>query len=62
MSIEDVEVGRKVIYRPFKGCGVDQEEEGVITSISDNGSIVFVRYGSGVGSKGTYVGDLHYLI
>lgn len=59
MKLSEVEVGRKVIYTPFEGCGKEQKEEGVITSKND--SHVFVRYGSDIHSKATNPIDLEYL-
>ena len=36
------DVGRKVVYNPFKDCNPDQRETGVITSWNDK--FIFVRY------------------
>jgi hypothetical protein len=35
-------IGRNVIYTPFKGCDESQKEAGTITSVNDK--FVFVRY------------------
>lgn len=60
MKIQDVEVGRKVIYTPFKGCDPNQLEEGVITSFNEQ--TVFVRYGDDIHAKGTHPRDLQYSV
>lgn len=59
MNIEDAEIGRKVVYTPFKGCNPKLLEEGVITN--KNERFVFVRYGSDIHSKGTDAEDIDYL-
>ena len=59
MNIYEVEIGRKVIYTPFKGCSLNQKEEGVITNI--NKYHVFVRYGNDVNSKATDPEDIKYV-
>ena len=56
MRIEDAEVGRAVVYTPYKGCPPDALEEGIITSKNDK--YVFVRYGSNYHSKATSPEDL----
>lgn len=59
LKLSEVEIGRKVVYTPFKGCGEDQKEEGIITSKNDK--YIFVQYGSDTHSKATNVKDLEYL-
>lgn len=49
-------IGRKVIYKPYLGCGMDDHEYGVITST--NSKYVFVRYGKDINSKATDPNDL----
>lgn len=58
MTLEEASqnVGRKVIYTPFKGCDPKDKEYGVITSV--NSLYVFVRYGSDINSKATGAEDL----
>lgn len=51
MKTENVEIDRKVVYKPFPNCSSDQIEEGVVTSYNDK--YVFVRYGNDVNSKAT---------
>ena len=61
IDLDGRDIGRKVIYRP-RGLPM-REEEGVVTSVRRSatmGTIVFVRYGSDSGSKGTKAEDLHY--
>ena len=59
MDIKDAEVGRKVIYTPYRGCDAKLKEEGVITSF--NKKYIFVRYGSQTASLATEPSDLKYL-
>lgn len=59
MILENIEIGRKVIYTPFVGCDPDMREEGVITSFNEK--FVFVRYGNDVNSKATNPEDIEYL-
>lgn len=49
-------IGRKVVYTPFKDCEYYMKETGVITST--NNKFVFVRYGNDVNSKATMAEDL----
>lgn len=53
MKIENVEIGRKVIYKSF-----GKTEFGVITSFNEK--YVFVRYGNDINSKSTRPSDLEY--
>lgn len=62
MKIDDLteqDVGRKVVYVPFKDCDFDLYEEGVITSWNDVN--VFVRYGSDCHSKATSPCDINFI-
>lgn len=59
MVLQEVEVGRKVIYTPFIDCSDQLKEEGVVTS--KNSRFVFVRYGKGVNSIATDPEDIEYL-
>ena len=58
MTLKQAEnhIGRKVVYKPFLGCDMDDWEYGVITSV--NSKYVFVRYGSAVSAKATDPNDL----
>jgi hypothetical protein len=59
LRLDQVEIGRKVVYTPYKDCPVHLKEEGVITGSNDR--FVFVRYGSDVNSKATDIGDIEYI-
>ena len=62
MKLEDLkeeDIGRKVIYTPFKGCDFSLKEEGVITSW--NSRVIFVRYGSDCNSKATSDYDINFI-
>lgn len=59
MKLSEIEVGKKVIYTPFKDCSEEQKEKGIITSKNDR--YVFVRYGNDVYSKATNPKDLIYI-
>lgn len=58
MTLEEAKnnIGRWVVYTPFKGCPDNQKEVGVITSVND--TYVFVRYGNELHSKATRPEDL----
>lgn len=56
MKMEDIEIGRKVVYRAYRPCDV---EEGVVTSVNDRH--VFARYGNDVNSKATNPKQLEYI-
>lgn len=58
MTIEEAKrnIGNSVTYTPFEGCGENQKEYGVITSVNER--FVFVRYGNDVNSKATRAEDL----
>lgn len=60
MNLEEARnnIGRVVIYTPFKGCSFRDLERGVITSVNDK--YVFVRYGNELISKSTRPEDLHF--
>ncbi|MEG1565367.1 MAG: hypothetical protein RR342_01330 [Bacilli bacterium] len=51
-------VGRGVVYIPYKDCPKSQIEYGTITSVND--SYVFVRYGKDLHSKATRADDLKF--
>lgn len=59
MELSKVKVGKKVVYIPFRGCGEEQKEQGIITSKNDK--YVFVQYGLDTHSKATNPMDLKYL-
>lgn len=61
MTLEEARsnIGKKVIYTPFKDCSYKDKEEGIITSV--NKVNVFVRYGSDVNSKATNPEDLSFI-
>ena len=54
------DIGRKVVYEPFRHCDTSLLEEGVITSFND--TYVYVRYGSDVHSKATRANDLVFWV
>ena len=58
MTLEEARknIGRYVVYTPFKGCDASQKEMGIITSVNDR--YVFVRYGNDINSKATRPEDL----
>ena len=60
MTLEEARnnIGRYVVYTPFKGCSESQKELGVITSVND--TYVFVRYGDELHSKATRSEDLKF--
>jgi hypothetical protein len=58
LNMEDVKVGRKVVYTPFKGCDPKDKEEGVITG--KNSRFVFVQYKGDFHSKATKPEDIKY--
>lgn len=58
-EVNNIEIGRKVVYTPFIGCDPELREEGVITDYNDK--FVFVRYGNDVNSKATSPEDIEYL-
>lgn len=62
MTLDDARnnIGRSVVYKPFKGCDKSQYEYGVITRVGD--VFVFVRYGSEILSKATNPKDLRFMI
>lgn len=59
MELAEAEIGRKVIYTPFKGCDPKLKEEGVITGKTQR--FVFVRYGADLYSKATDPRDIEYI-
>ena len=59
MNLKDVVIGKSVIYTPFKGCGKEQLEYGIITGMTDD--FVFVRYGDDINSKATHPQDIEYI-
>ena len=59
-SVTSADHGRKVVYRPPHVPTTEAGEEGVITGLTSHPEIVFVRYGSDVFSKATYVIDLEF--
>lgn len=58
MTLKQAEkyIGRQVIYKPYLGCGLDDHEYGVITSV--NLGYVFVRFGRDLASKAVKPEDL----
>ena len=60
MTLDDARnnIGRSVVYKPFKGCDKSQYEYGVITGVNER--FVFVRYGSEILSKATNPQDLRF--
>ena len=58
MTLEQAKenIGRKVIYRPYKG---GEPEEGVISSV--NTQFVFVRYGDDCSGQATSADDLEFI-
>jgi hypothetical protein len=59
LKLNEVEIGRKVVYTPYKNCPAHLKEEGVVTGSNDR--FVFVRYGSDYNSKATDVEDIEYI-
>lgn len=58
IPLNQVELDRKVVYIPYRGCPPHLKEEGVITG--KNERFIFVRYGNDVHSKATSPEDLEY--
>ena len=49
-------IGRIVIYTPYKGCPNRLKQRGIVTHANDK--YAFVRYGGDIGAKATKVDDL----
>jgi hypothetical protein len=62
ISLEDAKnnIGRAVIYTPFKNCEDSIKERGYITSV--NNMFIFVRYSYSNNGIATYPGDLEFEI
>lgn len=60
MTLEEARknIGRIVVYTPFKGCDESQLQYGEITSV--NNKFVFVRYGRKIHSEATRPEDLKF--
>lgn len=51
-------IGRSVIYIPYKNCSRELIESGIITSVNE--IYVFVRYGKDLHSKATRPDNLRF--
>lgn len=60
MTLKDAanNIGKSVVYTPFKGCKEKDLEYGIITTTSNK--YIFVRYGKDLDSKATSPSDLKF--
>jgi hypothetical protein len=49
-------IGRRVVYAPYRG----EPEEGILTGVSTSGAWILVRYGADQYSKATAPGALEF--